>query len=371
MTPVIRTAGRRLEGERIAAERGPKGDPQASGFAVLSRQIKAEGLLERKVGFYLRKFLFWVAAFGATLTASVMIGDSWWQLVPAAVFGIIFTQFAFMAHEGAHRQIFASGKKNDWASLFIGNLLVGMSYSWWQNKHTRHHGNPNVIGKDPDIEKDTISFIEEDAAESTGFVKFLTKRQGYLFFPLLLLEGLNLYKHAITHLVTGKKAEHRALELVLIAVRLVGFAALAFLIMSPPIAIAFLGVYVAVFGVYMGASFAPNHKGMPILPKNARVDFLERQVLTSRNIRGGRFMDSFMGGLNYQIEHHLFPSMPRPALARTQEIVRAYCTENGVPYTETTMLQSYGIVIRYLNEVGLAARDPFDCPMVNSYRPRD
>jgi len=371
MSPVIRTAGRRLEGERIAALYGPKGDPQASGFAVLSRQIKAEGLLDRALGFYLRKAVLWTLALAAALTASVLIGDSWWQIVPAVAFGVIFTQFAFMAHEAAHRQIFASGKANDWAALFLGNLVVGMSYSWWQNKHTRHHGNPNVVGKDPDIAKDTISFLEEDAADSRGFVRFLTKHQGYLFFPLLLLEGLNLYKHAIMHLVTGQKAQHRALELTLIAVRLLGFGLLAFAIMSPPFAIVFLAVSTAVFGVYMGASFAPNHKGMPILPKSARVDFLERQVLTSRNITGGWFVDAFMGGLNYQIEHHLFPSMPRPALARTQEIVRAYCQENGVPYTETTILKSYGIVIRYLNEVGLQARDPFDCPVVATLRPRD
>jgi fatty acid desaturase len=75
-----------------------------------------------------------------------------------------------------------------------------------------------------------------------------------------------------------------------------------------------------------------------------------------------------MGGLNYQIEHHLFPSMPRPNLRRAQPIVRAYCQEQGVAYTETSLFRSYGIVIRYLNAVGLRARDPFACPLVQMYR---
>ena len=123
----------------------------------------------------------------------------------------------------------------------------------------------------------------------------------------------------------------------------------------------------AVFGVYMGASFAPNHKGMPIIPKDSKVDFLSRQVLTSRNIKGTG-MNTLMGGLNYQIEHHLFPNMPRPNLARASEIVKAYCAEHKIPYTETTLTQSYGIVVRYLNEVGLSARDPFDCPMTAQRR---
>jgi fatty acid desaturase len=118
----------------------------------------------------------------------------------------------------------------------------------------------------------------------------------------------------------------------------------------------------------MGASFAPNHKGMAIIPADSRIDFLTKQVLTSRNIRGGWFMSILMGGLNFQIEHHLFPSMPRPHLARAREMVREHCATLGIPYTETGLLQSYAIVVQYLNRVGLAARDPFDCPQYRLMR---
>ncbi len=108
---------------------------------------------------------------------------------------------------------------------------------------------------------------------------------------------------------------------------------------------------------------------MPLVPKDMRVDFLRRQVLMSRNIRGGgRFTDFMMGGLNYQIEHHLFPSMPRPNLIKVQPLVRAHCERHGVQYTETSLIASYGIVIRYLNQVGLSDRDPFTCPLVRMYR---
>ncbi|WP_040424524.1 fatty acid desaturase family protein [Agromyces subbeticus] len=361
MSPIIRTAGRRREGV----------DPAQSGFATLSRQIKAEGLLDRFVAFYVRKAIFWALVGGAAVAASLMIGESWWQLVIAAVLGVVFTQFAFMAHEASHRQIFQSGPRNDWAGLILANLVVGISYSWWMNKHTRHHGNPNVIGRDPDIEKDTISFLEEDAAQSRGLIRVITRKQGYLFFPLLLLEGINLHVHGIRHVLGKAPVKRRRLEITLIAVRLIAVVALVFWAFPPLLAAVFLLVQLGVFGVYMGASFAPNHKGMPLIPRGERVDFLERQVLTSRNIRGGWFIDAFMGGLNYQVEHHLFPSMARPALARTQEIVREFCRENDVRYTETGLVESYGIVIAYLNRVGLAARDPFDCPMINSYRRRD
>ena len=71
-----------------------------------------------------------------------------------------------------------------------------------------------------------------------------------------------------------------------------------------------------------------------------------------------------MGGLNYQIEHHLFPSMPRPHLRRAAPTIRAYCEDHGVPYTQTGLLRSYAIVTRHINRVGLGDKDPFSCPLL-------
>lgn len=89
-------------------------------------------------------------------------------------------------------------------------------------------------------------------------------------------------------------------------------------------AIAFLGVQLAVFGIYMGISFAPNHIGVPIVPADVPLDFLDKQVVTSRNVSGGWWMTALMGGLNYQIEHYLSPTCPArtcagraPSFART------------------------------------------------------
>src|SRR6185312_7238171 len=74
--------------------------------------------------------------FTALVLFFIWVGDSWWQLVTAAVFAVVFTQIAMLGHDAAHRQIFRSGRWNDWTTLVIGNLLVGMSYGWWQHKHT-------------------------------------------------------------------------------------------------------------------------------------------------------------------------------------------------------------------------------------------
>jgi fatty acid desaturase len=91
-------------------------------------------------------------------------------------------------------------------------------------------------------------------------------------------------------------------------------------------------------------------------------------VLMSRNITGGSLISIFMGGLNYQVEHHLFPSMARPHLRKIQSLVATYCADEGVPYTRTSLWQSYRVVIGYLNTVGLKGKDPFLCPLVAQHR---
>lgn len=341
--------------------------PMARAYRDVSQVARETGLLQRTPWFYGLVAGAILLGFGGCITGFILFSGSWFQLLIAAVLGILFTQVAFLAHEAAHRQILSSGPANFRLARILAGI-VGMSYSWWDSKHTRHHGNPNRVGKDPDIEVDTVSFLEADAAQSRGFIRLITRRQGWLFFPLLMLEGLNLHYLSIKHLVTQRGVKGRWTELGIIAVRFSVILVPLFLLLPLGMAFAFLGLMLAVFGVYMGASFAPNHKGMPIIHPDAKLDFFSKQVRTSRNITGGWWATWLMGGLNYQVEHHLFPNMPRPHLSKAREIVREYCLANDVPYTETTLVRSYGIVIAYLNRVGLAARDPFDCPAAAQFR---
>jgi fatty acid desaturase len=337
-------------------------------YTAVSRAVKARGLLARTPVFYAVVASILVVATAADVTGMVLLGHSWFQLILAGVLGLILTQFAFLAHEAAHRQILGSGPANDRLGRFVGAFVIGMSYAWWMNKHTRHHANPNQVGKDPDIAVDTISFIEEDAAKATGVLAWITRRQGYLFFPLLTMEGVNLHWKSMALLVSPEPVKHRKTEIALIVARFALYLGLLFWLMPIGMAAAFLGVQLAVFGIYMGASFAPNHKGMPIIPAGVKLDFFSKQVRTSRNVGGGWWATALFGGLNHQVEHHLFPSMPRPHLAAARLIVREHCATAGIPYTETTLMASYAIVIAYLNRVGLQARDPFVCPVVAQYR---
>src|SRR5699024_1601720 len=101
---------------------------------------------------------------------------------------------------------------------------------------------------------------------------------------LLTLEGLNLHYQSIKYLFVAQRVKRRWRELTTIALRIGLYLGALFFLLPWGIALAFVGVQLAVFGVYMGGSFAPNHKGMPMVPKTARIDFFTRQVMTSRNV---------------------------------------------------------------------------------------
>ncbi|MGC0327544.1 fatty acid desaturase [Streptomyces sp. SAI-170] len=334
------------------AARSRTSDSRAgSDFARLSRRIAEAGLMRRRPGYYTARLGLVIGLTVAAWGMFLALGDSWWQLAVAAFLALMFGQIALVAHDLAHRQVFGGARTSaTWGRLF-GNLGIGMSYGWWMNKHTRHHANPNHEELDPDVAPDILVWSTEQARDSRGLARFIGGHQAWLFFPLLTLEGFNLHVASLRAL-RSPSVKNRPLEAALLLLHLAVYLSALFLVLSPGKAVAFLAVHQCLFGVYLGCTFAPNHKGMPTFRGDERPDFLRRQVLTSRNVRGGRLTDVLLGGLNYQIEHHLFPSMPTPHLRRARTIVRAYCAEIGVPYHETGLVRSYREALTHLHRVG-------------------
>lgn len=359
----------RTHDQRDTVEAVRPRDRYVSVYTELSRNVREQGLLRRRYGYYWTRIVAAVAAFALIWAAVALLGNSWFQLILAALLAVVVTQFGFLGHDGAHRQIFASAAWNEWTARVLSGAFAGLSYGWWMAKHNKHHAAPNQEGKDPDIGPGAIAFTPDIAnSRSTGLAGWFVRHQGWLFFPLLTLEGLNLHFASVVTLLRRGSVAHQRTEAALVIGRLAAYVVVLLVLLPPGKAAAFFGLQMALFGVFLGGAFAPNHKGMPIVPATMKVDFLRRQVLMSRNVRGGLMTDFAMGGLNYQIEHHLFPSMPRPNLKQAQSLVRAHCAKHGVAYTETSLVASYGIVVRYLNQVGLRARDPFDCPLVTQFR---
>ena len=327
-----------------------------SDMVKLRRQIQATGLLERRRGYYSTKIVLNVLVFAAGWVAFAFIGDSWWQLGLAAFFAVMFTQLAFIGHDAGHKQIFRTRRAND-AVGYVHGGLTGLSYGWWVGKHNQHHVNPNHEDDDPDLNMPALAFTTEQARNKTGFLRWIAKYQAFMFFPLVMLEGLNLH-WVSSYAVARNTVKARKLESALLAAHFAVYLAAVFLVLSLPVALAFIAVHQGLWGIYMSFSFAPNHKGMPTLPAGTKLDFLRKQVLTTRNVRGGPLVDFAVGGLNYQIEHHLFPNMPRPNLRLAQPHIREFCAQRGIDYTECGLWRSYSYVLKHLHAVGAELRKP-------------
>ena len=224
------------------------------------------------------------------------------------------------------------------------------------DKHNRHHAHPNTEDKDPDIDIGALAFTAGQArAKRSRVTRFIARHQRYLFFPLLLLEAVQLHMSSIQALA-GRGLRHRIWETLMLGLHGASYVTVVLLVLSPLKAAVFILVQQALFGLYLGCSFAPNHKGMPMLAADDQSDFLRRQVLTARNVRGNWLVDFALGGLNYQIEHHLFPSMPRPNLRHAQPIIAQFCRQHGLSYSQTTLWRSYAQALHHLHQVGRPLR---------------
>lgn len=316
-----------------------------SQFAPLLSQVDRAGLLRRRRCRYALIIGTDALAFLTVWALIWVIGNTWWQIFLALPAGIFTVRMIFIGHDLGHQQVARTKRVNRWLGLIVGDLIVGLSSTWWIDKHTRHHANPNTVGRDPDVGDGLLCWTHDQSSGRRGISAWLSHNQGRLFFPLLLLEALNLH-------VGSLRATRTVRDAVLLCLHLAVYVGVLVVVMGPAKAAVFAAAHQALIGLHLGCAFAPNHKGMAMPVPGERWDFLRKQVLTSRDVRGGLATDWFLGGLNYQIEHHLFPHMPRPQLRHAQPLVKDHCAGLDIPYAETSLLASLALTARHLQHVG-------------------
>lgn len=343
------TATRRLP--RPASSRP---NQQQNDYADLKRLVMQQGLLDKQLGYYISNTVLRLALLSASLAFLLTVESFWLQLLNAAFLAFAFTQIAFLVHDAGHRQLFNRAASNDLFGLAT-NLLLGFSRSWWVDTHNQHHINPNDLDLDPHTALPVFAFSEKQARSKRGPLRRLVGYQSFYFLPVLLLEGIGVRTASAQYLLR-RKAKDQVAEALLMTLHFVLYFGLLFYVLSVWQALLFIVVHQATLGLYMGLVFAPNHKGMPLLDSESQLDFLRRQAITSRDVSAHPVTDFLYGGLNYQIEHHLFPSMPRNKLREAQKIVRAFCEARSIPYRESSALQSHKEIFQYLHQVSAPLR---------------
>ena len=320
----------------------------------LTRAIQRAGLLEKQIGYYTAKVL---SVWGMLILGVALLPvarDHGLYLLDAVYLAFVFGQIALLAHDAAHRAIFREQWKSAVFCLIHGNLLLGMSYGWWTRFHNTHHRNPNCADDDA-LEIAGLAFTPEQALRRQGVMRVVARYQAYTFVPFLALTALGLRVSSVQTLLQAQ-VRHRLAEACFAGVHAALYCWFVFASLGGRRGALFILLHQVLFGLYLGGVFAPNHKGMLMWSAHAPLDFLRKQVLTARNVTPGVMTDFLYGGLNYQIEHHLFPSMARNRLREAREIVMAFCRAHGLSYTESGALRSYRDILRYLHSVSTAFR---------------
>ena len=249
-----------------ASGRSPALGGRRSDYAQLPRQVRAAGLLARRCGYCRVRIGLTFGLWAAGWTVFALLGPSWWQLAFAAFLAVMFAQAGFLGHDAGHRQVFATRRANEVLGLWCANVLIGLSFSWWIDKHNRHHAHPNQVNRDPDIASAGIAFTPAQAgARRSRPGRWVVRHQSVLFFPMLLLEGLSLHFSSMRALFERRAERGRGwwVESALLARHFGGYLAVVFWVLPAGQAVAFVAVQQGLLGVYLGCSFAPGHKGMP------------------------------------------------------------------------------------------------------------
>lgn len=298
-------------------------------------------------------FLVHLSLFVASLVWLALAGSLAAQLVfNTVLLSLAVVQLGFLAHDAAHRQLVRSARGSRMLGFILWNLLCGISASWWEDKHRRHHRHPHVQSQDPDL-YDVFAFQAEALEGRPAWRRWAGRYQAWLFVPLVACTAIYFQGLSLIHVLRARPRGWAA-ELVALVVRHAMFFGLALHALGPGGAAAFALLHYGMAGLYLGAVFSCNHYGLPVLPPGTDLPEPERTLRVTRNVRTGRVGDYLFGGLNYQIEHHLQPGLPRHALRETAARTRDRCRTEGRTYHETGWRDAMRAVFSQLHAVGHA-----------------
>jgi fatty acid desaturase len=275
-------------------------------------------------------------------------------IAAALVLAVGYGQAALLGHDMGHIQVIRSQRWTMRIGALVG-LAMGFSTQSWVHNHNLHHAHANREHSDPDIDFPIVAFSDHQVLERTGWRRWFIRRQHWFFPVLIPLLSVTMRVTGGRYLLS-KTWGTSALDRLSFVSHFLVYFGVVFGLLWWPVACLFVVAHHLAFGAYIGMIFAPNHKGMEVFEEGTTIDFVREQVLTCRNITPGPLTDLWYGCLNYQVEHHLFPSLPRGSMREARVIVKRFCAEHGLPYHETTVVRSYGEIFHALRDIALYAR---------------
>jgi fatty acid desaturase len=294
----------------------------------------------------------------AAALAACLVGIATWGFVAAIalvpVAGMLCTSIAMYGHEGSHRSFSGSSRRNAVLVYLVFPVLSGLGSLYWHNKHDRlHHGHPNVEGMDPDIKPfPFVSSLGDHQRCNRGERWFQRNFQRYAFWPMSLLMTMGMRRSSMVYLCTHARTQgiDRAwlVDAAGLVVHYTCWIVIPTIVWGPLAALLTYAAIWSVVGICLALVFAPAHIGLPVVNDQHR-DWLH-QIETTRNLELPRVVSMFFIGLDYQIEHHLFPKIPHMNLPKAAAITRAWCARTRMPSLSEPYLHALGDAARFIRD---------------------
>ncbi|KAM9301896.1 acyl-CoA 6-desaturase [Gastrophryne carolinensis] len=330
-----------------------KSSEQAEDFQKLRKLAEDMGLFNGSVLFFSLYLLHILVLEALAWSILHYFGNGW---IPTLIVILILAtsqaQAGWLQHDFGHLSVFKKSKWNHVVHKFVIGHLKGASANWWNHRHFQHHAKPNIFSKDPDVNMLHVFVLGDTQPVEYGKkkLKYMPYNHQHEYFFLLgppLLIPVYFTIQIMKTMVTRKDWVDLAWSL--------SYYTRYFITMVP-----FFGVFgsVALLTVVRFVEShwfvwvtQMNHIPMEIDHEKYR-DWLGSQLAATCNVEPSFFNDWFSGHLNFQIEHHLFPTMPRHNYYKIAPYVRSLCSKYDVLYQEKPLGKALWDVVRSLKKSG-------------------
>merc|ERR1719498_783548 len=274
------------------------------------------------------------------------------QAFGLVILGIVSGRCGWLMHEGGHYSLTGNIQKDRFLQIVIYGVGCGMSAAWWRNQHNKHHATPQKLKHDVDLDTlPLVAFHAKVAAKARGaFMRTWLQFQGILFIPvscLLVATGWQLYLHP-RHALRAKKYG----ELAAMAFRLTMIFGVITRGYSWAGALATYNMYNWIAASYIFTNFSLSHTHLPVTESDDYIHWVEYAIHHTTNLNPNPLTNWWMAYLNFQIEHHLFPSMPQFRHPKVSPRVRALCAKHGMHYDSRPYFSCLWQTLNNLHTVG-------------------
>lgn len=338
-------------------------------YRRLVSQFAKAGLFEKKGHGVIYNFtciavLFMLTIYGVLCSESLMI-----HVICGGLLGISWVLVTYLGHDSGHYQIMSTRGFNKFAQILTGNCLTGISIAWWKWTHNAHHIACNSLDHDPDLQhlpvfavsskffKNLRSRFYNKELTFDPLARFLVGYQHFTFYPVMIGGRFNLYLQTFLLLFSNRKVPDRGLNILGILVFWTWFPLLVSCLPNwkERVLFVFASFFVTSF---QHIQFCLNHFAADVYVGSPEGnDWFQKQTGGTIDISCSSWFDWLFGGLQFQLEHHLFPRLPRCHFRKIAPIVQDLCKKHNLPYRSYSFFEANLKTIETMRTAALQARD--------------